>query len=318
MARRKGIGQQVEEQVAVIRPSEEPATIREIERHIKDALELATQGAFRIGSLLLQSKSLLEHGEWTEWVDQKLPFGIRSAQMYMAIAADERLKAKHVSCLPSSWGTLYELTKLDDDEWEVLEASLTSDLERADIKRLLADQRKRRPKPELPDGSYAVIYADPPWHYDYAPGPKRSPDSHYATMSMDEIAALDIPAAGNCVLFLWATAPLIRQALDVMDAWGFEYKSQACWDKGVLGMGYWFRGEHELLLVGVRGDVSPPDESVRRSSMIRVKRSRKHSEKPAEVYELIESYFPLNTKKPTHLEMFARNKRAGWDSFGDE
>lgn len=98
---------------------------------------------------------------------------------------------------------------------------------------------------------YGVIYADPPWSYnlDYE-GNSRSVTNQYQTMSIADICALKVPAAADCVLYLWAVTPLLPEALDVIKAWGFKYKSCAVWDKVKLGMGYWFRGQHELLLVG--------------------------------------------------------------------
>lgn len=105
--------------------------------------------------------------------------------------------------------------------------------------------------------AYGVIYADPPWRYDDAT-PNRAVENHYPTMSNEEICALPVPAADDCVLYLWATAPKLREALEVMEAWGFNYRTHAIWDKVKIGMGYWFRGQHELLLIGTRGDVRTP------------------------------------------------------------
>jgi len=109
---------------------------------------------------------------------------------------------------------------------------------------------------------YGVIYADPPWRYLDAT-PNRAIENHYPTMSDEEICALEIPADKNCVLYLWAVAPKLPEALAVMEAWGFSFKTSAVWDKVKLGMGYWFRGQHELLLVGVRGRVSPPPSTAK-------------------------------------------------------
>jgi len=104
---------------------------------------------------------------------------------------------------------------------------------------------------------YGVIYADPPWRYQNG-GSQGGVDDQYPTMDIADICALQIPAAENSVLYLWATAPLLPEGIRVLTAWGFEYKTSAVWDKQRLGIGYWFRGEHEHLLVGVRGNVSPP------------------------------------------------------------
>lgn len=110
-----------------------------------------------------------------------------------------------------------------------------------------------------------MIYADPPWLYNHAPmgGNNRSIERHYPTMSVDAIKNLKVPSNKNSVLFLWATSPKLKEALDVMQCWGFEYKTNMVWDKKIIGMGYWFRGQHELLLVGVKGKFSPPTPHAR-------------------------------------------------------
>lgn len=160
---------------------------------------------------------------------------------------------------------------------------------------------------------YDVIYADPPWRYSFSKSDSRKIENQYPTMAVDEICELKVPAKKDCVLYLWATAPKLLEALKVMKAWGFEYKTQAVWDKGKIGMGYWFRGQHELLLVGVRGKVSPPEHPLRVSSVLRFNRS-KHSKKPDEIRDLISGWFPSAEK----LEMFCRSPAPGWAVFGNE
>jgi N6-adenosine-specific RNA methylase IME4 len=161
--------------------------------------------------------------------------------------------------------------------------------------------------------NYGVIYADPPWRYSFSKSDSRKIENQYPTMSVDEICSLQVPAAKDCVLYLWATAPKLQEALKVMKAWGFEYKTHAVWDKEKIGMGFWFRGQHELLLVGTRGHVSPPAQSQRTSSVYRYARAR-HSKKPNEIRSMIASWFPESTK----LEMFCRYPAEGWDVWGNE
>ena len=160
---------------------------------------------------------------------------------------------------------------------------------------------------------YDVIYADPPWQYSFSRSDSRKIENQYPTMKVGEICEMNIPANKDCVLYLWATAPKLLEALAVMEAWGFKYKTQAVWDKGKIGMGYWFRGQHELLLVGVRGKVSPPTQALRTSSVYQFKRG-KHSKKPDEIRDLIGSWFPEANK----LEMFCRTPAEGWAVFGNE
>jgi N6-adenosine-specific RNA methylase IME4 len=116
------------------------------------------------------------------------------------------------------------------------------------------------------------------------------------------------------MIFLWATVPMLKQALEVMKAWGFDYRSHAVWYKEVMGTGFYFRNMHELLLLGRRGDgLGAPVPENRPGSVIVEKRG-KHSEKPVIFYEIIERMYP-NQK---YLEMFARRIRDGWSSWGDK
>ena len=172
---------------------------------------------------------------------------------------------------------------------------------------------------------YQIIYADPPWQYDFSKDNADKIEKHYPTMTLKDICALNVPADDNCVLYLWATAPKLLEALEVMRAWEFTYKTHAIWDKKWIGMGYWFRGTHELLLVGVKGKVSPPKPTERVPSIYQEKRTE-HSRKPEYFKGLITDSFPAEWNR---LEMFARptkvnlfngrpDKSPSWDYWGNE
>jgi N6-adenosine-specific RNA methylase IME4 len=160
---------------------------------------------------------------------------------------------------------------------------------------------------------YDVIYADPAWRYDFSKSNSREIENQYPTMTIDEICALKVPSKDNAVLYMWATAPKLLEAIKVLNAWGFEYKTQAVWDKEIIGMGYWFRGQHEILIVATKGKFSPPEQPLRISSVIKEKRT-KHSKKPIYVRDMIEKWFP-NAER---LEMFARTSGENWDVWGNE
>lgn len=160
---------------------------------------------------------------------------------------------------------------------------------------------------------YQVIYADPPWRYSFSKSKSRKIENQYPTMTVEDICKMEVPIDDNAVLYLWATSPKLLEALKVMDAWGFTYRSQAIWDKEKIGMGFWFRGQHEILLVGVKGKFSPPESSLRISSVIKEKRG-KHSKKPDKIRECISRWYPDKNK----LELFARTKTKNWDVFGNE
>ena len=166
---------------------------------------------------------------------------------------------------------------------------------------------------DFPEGEFDVIYADPPWSYRDDGNPRGGVAKHYDTMDIEDIKALDVPAADDAVLYMWGTVTHVPEAIDVIQAWGFEHKSQAVWDKEHFGSGWWFRGQHELLYVATRGDVSPPPEHARRSSVFRAPRGE-HSAKPEAVRTHIEQAHPDARK----LEMFARDGKVGWELWGDE
>lgn len=162
-------------------------------------------------------------------------------------------------------------------------------------------------------GPFQLILADPPWRYEWPAEPTRRVENHYPTMDLDEIKALGVPAADDAVLFLWANSALLPEAIDVMGAWGFSYRTCAVWTKNQLGMGYYFRQQHELLLLGMRGHLPAPAPADRPSSLISAPRGE-HSVKPVEAYEVIERMYPDLSR----LELFARQARPGWVAWGNE
>lgn len=171
-----------------------------------------------------------------------------------------------------------------------------------------------------PADVYSVIYADPPWQYANS-GLQGAAEGHYPTMATDELCAylqtLSLQVATPAVLFMWATNPLLEDALRVMNAWQFTYKTNLVWDKEQPGygmLGFYVRGQHELLLIGTRGDESflPMEKPI---SVIRERKSA-HSRKPECVYELIESMYP----EQRYIELFARQvaPRSDWTYSGGE
>lgn len=168
----------------------------------------------------------------------------------------------------------------------------------------------------LPQKRYGVILADPEWRFEpwsRETGMDRSADNHYLTSVTEAIAARPVSsiAADDCALFLWATAPMLPHALTVMAAWGFDYKSHIIAVKSRIGTGYWFRNEHELLLLGTQGNVPAPAPGTQWPSTREFPVTR-HSEKPDWQYELIEAYFPNLPR----IELNARRARPDWDAWG--
>jgi N6-adenosine-specific RNA methylase IME4 len=176
----------------------------------------------------------------------------------------------------------------------------------------------------LPDKRYGVIVADPAWRFKVRSretGLDRSADNHYATTPTADIMALNVAsiAAKDCVLFLWTTVPFLFQARDVMEAWGFTYKSNCVWAKvykgAKKGTGYWFINKHEHLLIGVKGKkVTAPAPGTQWPSLIPGP-VRAHSQKPDCFLEMIERFYPNLPKIELNCRGLARK---GWDAWGLE
>ena len=180
--------------------------------------------------------------------------------------------------------------------------------------KLSAVVESNKPLP-VSERKYAVIYADPPWRYEHSKTDSRKIENQYPTMDLGEIKALDVGALSlpDCTLFLWATSPKLAESIEVLESWGFVYRTCAVWDKEKIGMGYYFRQQHELLLVATKGQPGTPEPSARAPSVFRSPRDE-HSKKPGEVYGLIESMYPVAPK----IELFCRAPQPGWDVWGNQ
>lgn len=174
----------------------------------------------------------------------------------------------------------------------------------------------------LPGITYGVILADPPWpweSYSKETGMDRAPDNHYATMTLETIQNIPIPALAaepHCALFLWVTVPHARSGFDMLEAWDFEYKTQWVWGKDKIGLGNWNRNRHEILLLGTRGSPPCPGLNDPKWDSLQISPRAEHSRKPEWQYAMIDSYFPGVPK----VELFARPrmKRDGWKFMGAE
>lgn len=170
---------------------------------------------------------------------------------------------------------------------------------------------------------YKVILADPPWAFRAwsNKGMGRSAEQHYPTMGLEDIKALPVAdlAAEDCVLFLWATFPMLKEALEVIDTWGFTYKTVAfTWVKenrkspGLFwGLGYWTRANAEVCLLATRGSPKRQSAAVHQVILSPVER---HSKKPDEVQERIVTLMG----DVSRVELFARQETPGWDVWGNE
>lgn len=195
---------------------------------------------------------------------------------------------------------------------------------------LPAPRRPGAPLAELPGDwpfgglhqrAYGVILADPPWRFENfsAAGEEKNPVAHYPCMDVDDIAALPVDwlAAPDCVLVMWATAPMLDVAFNVLAAWGFTYKTAGAWHKRTVtgrhdqfGPGYIYRSASEPWLVGTKGN---PEIRVRDVRNLITAPVRQHSRKPDAMRINIERQF-----HGPYAELFARETAPGWHSWGNQ
>ena len=182
----------------------------------------------------------------------------------------------------------------------------------------------RGPSPfaALPQYGARAILADPPWKFENysAKGERKGAQASYSCMPLDEIQALpvlDLANPAGCVLIMWATAPMLPQAIDTMACWGFKFVSAGAWakqgsigTKWSFGTGYWYRSAAEFWLLGRIGKPHSRCRSIRNLIAAPV---REHSRKPAEMRAMIERQFA-----GPYLELFAREPSPGWMTWGNE
>ena len=185
--------------------------------------------------------------------------------------------------------------------------------------------------PPLPDQKFEIIYADPPWDY----GGKTQYDKtviksenkgfhkniflsaaefKYPTVKLKQLKLLDVKSitANDSILFMWATAPHMKNAIELGEAWGFEYKTVAfVWDKLVHNPSHYTLSQTEYVLAFKHGKFPQPRGARNVRQLVQVHRG-KHSEKPFEVMDRITKMFPNQSK----IELFARRKNEGWESWG--
>jgi len=176
----------------------------------------------------------------------------------------------------------------------------------------------------LPPGEYCTVLADPPWRFANRTGkvaPEHGRLNRYDTLTPDQIKELPldrcIAAAAHC--YLWVPNALLREGLDVLEAWGFTYKTNIVWHKvrrdggsDGRGVGFYFRNVTELVLFGVRGSMRTLRPGRTQTNLLAT-RKREHSRKPDELYPIIEACSP-----GPYLELFARYPQPGWTVWGEE
>jgi N6-adenosine-specific RNA methylase IME4 len=269
-------------------------------KYIDRATDLRMRAERRLGAMIITQKETVGLATGGEHGSRKRKDGSRkgpsNARLTLAeIRIDKKLSSRAQKLAALSQADFEARTAAAKKE--AVKSVESPRAERA------AEKKERRAEREaelgkrlmaLPDEKFGVIPADPEWRFEVwsEKGMLAVADNHYATSELEEIKARNVPsiAADDCVLFLWATVPMLREALDVMAAWGFTYKSHFAWVKDRAGTGYWARNWHELLLIGAKGKIPAPAPGEQFDSVIEAA-VREHSRKPEVAYEMVEKMF---------------------------
>ena len=216
------------------------------------------------------------------------------------------------------YGTVYKTKQiLAKAPEEVIEKVRKGDvsIDRAFSQIQRTERLEKNKSTQWPEGKYRIIYADPPWKYGDERSGMGGAVDQYDLMDLEDIKALPVAdlAEKDSVLFMWATAPLMREAWEALDAWGFKYKTQFIWNKGKGPVGNYFSVKHEHLILATKG-ICTPDVTDRPNSVQTIERTGRHSEKPEEFRQIIEQLYTYGNK----IELFARKKVLGWDAYGNE
>ncbi|MBQ6738870.1 MAG: hypothetical protein IJP96_05180 [Synergistaceae bacterium] len=181
---------------------------------------------------------------------------------------------------------------------------------KVDIEKQIEEIKQKGVK--APDGLFDVIVMDPPWNYgtEYSATGRRVANP-YPEMTQEELKAIKLPAAENCVLFLWTTHKFIRDAFELLDVYGFTYRNMLVWDKQKIGMGNLFRLRCEFCLVATKG--KPIFTSIHYIEDVISEPRREHSRKPDAFYSIVNTLC-VGRK----LDYFSREKREGWEVFGND
>jgi N6-adenosine-specific RNA methylase IME4 len=217
-------------------------------------------------------------------------------------------------------GTVERMGSLATKRPDLAQEVVAGRLKAAAAMRLMKKDEVADKVAELPDDKYRVIYADPPWAYNDTrqTGDHRESTAaahHYPTMSKKDICAMNVAdmAADDCVLFLWGTFPLLPDALDVIRAWGFKYKTAIVWHKDGGAFGHYHKANAELLFIATKGSALP-DADKKESQVIEHKRLG-HSRKPECFREMIDRAYIHGPR----IELFCRGPSAhGWTAWGNE
>lgn len=271
-----------------------------------------------IGDLLAYAES---RDDWREKLSQAMAHTGLSEQTLHNLGYISRRIAEPERAIAPSLSHAAEVAPMDrSDQVRWLDKAKTEGWTRNELRKEIkaASRRKVIEGQAVLEGQYRVIYADPPWKYGDRPPSGSGAQDHYPGMTIEEICSLPVAAHAmpNAVLFMWVTAPFLLLnpgPREVIEAWGFEYKTGGVWDKVLSGGGHYFAIKHEHLVIATRGSCLPDRPTPSPDSVQTIRRDGEHSEKPEEYRKLIESMYD-----GPYLELFGRKKAKGWKVFGND
>ena len=277
-----------------------------------------------IGDQLNQIEGAIQWwiGDWLNFGEHK--YGEMYAQAVDETQGNEWRKYKYVSNAVElfrrrnnlSYSYHAEVASLEPDKQDYwLDKAEKEHMKRYDLRQAIKFEKFKDKASELPSGKYRVIYADPPWAYgNTMPDYMGVQDDHYPTMTVAELCQLPIYnlAEENAVLFLWVTSPILAESFELINAWGFEYKTSFVWDKVKHVMGHYNSVRHEFLLICIRGSCQPDVQKLF-DSVVTEERTE-HSKKPDIFRTIIDTIYPYGKR----IELFARDNYDGWEVYGNE
>ena len=266
---------------------------------------------FWIGDWLNFGKKKYEHGRYNEAL-KELGYELHSLHQ-MAWVSDSiecSLRREHLDF--SHHKEIASLPSNEQEQW--LEKAEEEQLSVRELRTQIKESKKLEENILAPiEGQYEVIVIDPPWPYgtEYNKDTRRVA-SPYEELSIEQLEGFEMPASDNCVLWLWTTHRFLRDAFNLSEIWGFDYKLTFIWNKEKMGMGVWLRCQIEFCLLVIKG--TPRWNLTNERDILMVPRGN-HSEKPNEFYDFVENLCPT---KGEYADIFSRKERPGWKSYGNE
>jgi N6-adenosine-specific RNA methylase IME4 len=288
-----------------------------------NALELAIAmqeaSPYWVGDLMVYAESRSDYNRRLEQAIEATGYRLKTIQNLTSICRRVSTEVRELSPSVGHSDLVAALPRIDQEHW--LEEARDKGLGIRELRQTMRSAGRRaiiEGQARL-EGQYRVIYADPPWIYDDRQPSGSGSEIKFPGMTIEQLCALPVGVHSmpNAVLAMWITAPMMFNnpgPREVGEAWGFEYKQQLVWDKVDGAGGNYTRGNHEILTLWTRGSCVPDVQTDLPDSVVTIRKSHVHSEKPREFRALLEKHW---TTGP-YLELFGRERVEGWTVFGND